>query len=246
MKTFQLMLLLSIAAMSTSFAQTAEEILAKYTEATGGQENWDKIQSMRVTGTAKLVLQGMELPFTRIRLKSGQQITSLKVNGMDYIDTAFDGTMVWGTNSQMQRQEKDSDTAENIKRAGKEFPYPAHNWKQNGFTVEYLGEVTIEGQKTYKIKLIKEPVLVEGEEVENSMIYYFDAEKYVPILTESEATSGPQKGQITKSYLSDYREVNGYLYPFLSTMKIRGETFQILETTKVEFNVKIEESIFKM
>ena len=63
-------------------AQSAEDILKKYTKVSGGQKNWEKITSMKITGTAKLVAQGMELPFTRIMEKDGKQKTTLKVNGI--------------------------------------------------------------------------------------------------------------------------------------------------------------------
>ena len=246
MKTIQLTLLLLAICSTYLYTQSAEEILAKYTEVTGGQERWDQVHSMKVTGTAKLIAQNMELHFTRIRTRKGPQITSLKVNGMDYIETAFDGTMVWGSNNTMQPAEKDADASENVKRAIPEFPYPAHNWKANGFTAKYLGKEHLDSIEVFKIKLTKRPQLVAGEEVENSMIYYFDTKRYVPVLTETMTMSGPSKGQLMRATLSDYREVDGYLYPFLGSMMMGDQIFQVLETETVEFNGKIEDSIFKM
>ncbi|MGB5820297.1 MAG: hypothetical protein WBG90_12495 [Saonia sp.] len=228
-------------------AQNAEQILAKYTKVTGGQKSWDKINSMKITGTAKLISQGgMELPFLRIMKKNGKQITTLQVNGMDYISIAFDGTKAWGSNQQMQPEEKSTDITKNTQLLRYDFPYPGHNWKQNGYRLEYLGKVTINDSETFKLKLTKLPQWVEGKETENVLFLYIDTKRYVPILTESEVVTGEGKGKIMKSYLSNYKDVDGYLYPFTVTMKYGDDTFQILKTTSVAWNLEIDDTIFDM
>ncbi len=239
-------LLFCIFFISATSAQNATEILANYTKVTGGQASWNNVTSMKVIGTAKLVSQNMELPFQRIQLKDGRQITSLKINERDYIDTAYDGTIVWGSNPQMETVIKDEDATENLKSTIPEFPYPAHNWMKNGFQSKYLGMATINGAITYKVKLTKNPLLVNGVLTENSMLYYFDRKTYLPVLTETTIQSGPSAGKVQQSYLSDYREVAGYYYPFVVTMKIDNTTFQILETSQLFFNENIADAIFKM
>lgn len=247
MKKLLTIIILFIINMDYSVAQSASDIMDKYTKVTGGKKNWDKVNSMKVTGIAKLLNQGgLELPFTRIMKKDGKQITSLKVNGMDYISIAFDGKIAWGSNQQMQPEAKIDDTSHNTMITKYDFPYPGHNWKQNGYTVDYLGKETVINTETYKIKLTKLPQLVDVKEVENILYLYLDAKKYVPILTESIVMTGIDKGKILRSFLSNYKEVNGLLYPFIVTMKYEEETFQILETETVEWNSEIDDSIFEM
>lgn len=246
-KQFILILFTLSVVASTIIAQDAKKIMAEYTKVTGGQKNWDKIESMKITGVAKLISQGnMELPFLRIMKKDGKQITTLKVNGMDYVSIAYDGNVVWGSNQQMQPEEKDKDVTRNTKLALYDFPYPGHNWKKNGYKVEYLGNEIINGLETYKIKLTKLPQWADDEQLENILILYMDTGKYVPILTEYDIVTGPEKGKVMKSYLSNYKKVDGCLYPFTVTMKYGEETFQILETEKVEWNREMNDSIFKM
>ncbi|MDY8137099.1 hypothetical protein [Aquimarina sp. 2201CG5-10] len=246
MRTLLIFIIISVGLTTSVRSQTVEEILDKYTEVTGGQENWDKITSMKIMGTAKLVSQNMELPMTRILMKDGRQYTSLLINGMSYVSIAYDGKSAWGSNQEMNPENKDQETTENLKRAIKEFPYPIHNWYENGFKAELLGTEEINGVRTFKIKFIKDPILIEGKEKQNVMIYYIHTEKYVPILTETEVMTGPSKGQVMKAFLEDYREVNGYWYPFLSTMKYGDQIFQVLQTENVELNIKINDNVFKM
>nr|WP_321236126.1 outer membrane lipoprotein-sorting protein [uncultured Psychroserpens sp.] len=228
-------------------AQNAKAIMAKYTKVTGGEKKWNKINVMSVSGTAHLINQGgMELPFTRIVKKDGKQITSLIVNGMNYVSLAYDGETAWGSNQQMQPEKKSVDVATNTENLKYDFPYPGHNWKKNGYTLEYLEKVMIEGTETFKIKLTKLPQFVDGKSVDNIQYLYIDSKKYIPILTESEVVSGTDKGKITKSFLSDYKEVDGLLFPFTVTMKYEDEIFQILKTTSVEWNKDIDDSLFIM
>ena len=239
--------ILALSSASLLPAQSAKSILSKYTEATGGQEHWDQAFSMKITGIATLAGQGgMELPFIRIMQKDGKQLTKLVVNGMDYVDTGFDGHIAWGSNSQMQITQKDKDATENARRSKYDFPYPGHNWEQNAYRARYLGEAMVGEVKTFKIELAKRPLWANGEEKENILLMYIDAQRYVPVMTESTVQTGPNAGQKMRSYLSDYREVDGYLYPFLITMKYGEDTFQILEAKTVEWNVEVDPSVFTM
>ncbi|WP_394749240.1 hypothetical protein [Spongiimicrobium salis] len=231
----------------TLHAQNAEKILKTYTKKSGGQKNWDKINSMQVEGTAKLISQGgMELPFKRIMKKDGKQITSLEINGMDYISIAYDGTIAWGSNAQMEAEEKDADMTKNTILSRFDFPYPGHNWKSNGFKAEYISKVTINDISTYKLKLTKRPQWVAGKEIENILFLYIDTLRYLPVLSESKVVAkGPNQGRMMKSYFSDYKAVDGYWYPFTVTMKYGEETFQVLKTSRLEWNPKIVDTVFQ-
>jgi hypothetical protein len=44
-------------------AQTADEIIKKHIEAVGGEKNWDKVTSMKLTGN--MSVQGMQIPFVQ-------------------------------------------------------------------------------------------------------------------------------------------------------------------------------------
>jgi hypothetical protein len=62
MKTFNLLitLILSITVFSGTYAQTADEIIAKYFENTGGIEAWESIEGVKMN--AKVNQGGMEIP----------------------------------------------------------------------------------------------------------------------------------------------------------------------------------------
>lgn len=246
MKSFYL---LSFAFLITVIcnAQTAESILAKYTEKSGGQTQWDRITSFKITGTAKLITQGgMELPFERTMTKEGKLYTALLYNGMNYIAMANDGKIVWGSNQQMIPEKKDADTSKNTKLLKHDFPYPGHNWKEHGYKAEYLGKSKIDSIETFKIKLTKRPQWVSGQQVKNILFIHFDTKNYLPIYQETQVASGPQKGKTMQTYLSDYKIVNGLFYPFTTIMKYNGQTSQIITTKTVHWNPSIDDKLFTL
>ncbi|MBK5214225.1 MAG: outer membrane lipoprotein-sorting protein [Flavobacteriaceae bacterium] len=228
-------LLTAIAPVS---AQTADEIINNYFENTGGKAAWGKLDGLKMTATANT--QGMEIPVEIYQTKDGKQLVKINFQGQDITQIAFDGNTMWTTNFMtMQPEKSDAETTENMKKEIKDFPSPFLNYKEKGYSVEYMGKETKDGTETYKIKLTQSPVMVDGVEQPNVSYYYFDPETYVPIVTETELKQGPMKGQMNVSTMSDYQEVDGLYFPFALSMG--GQAIQLKE---VVLNPKIDESMF--
>lgn len=244
MKRYPISTLLLLCTLTICYSQSARDILTNYTEVTGGQAAWDQVHSIQVKGSVSLTQQDMQLPFVRAMSIEGQQLTRLRINGMDYTDAAYDGKQAWGTNQMMQPVWKSEEETENLRRAVSEFPYPAHNWEEKGFSATYLDTFRLEGRLTHRIALKKTPTLQDGVETDNISVLYIDATTYFLLLTETEQNSGPNQGQPLRAYLSDYREVDGLWYPFVSKMAYGDQIFQVLTTEEVKFNEALSEEEF--
>ena len=112
------------------------------------------------------------------------------------------------------------------------------------YTVELIGKETIDGTETFKIKLMKEPVTVDGKKEDSVSFYYFDTENYVPIVVHTEIKSGPMKGKMSESKMSDYQEVDGLYFPFSMVQGLKGQPGQTMNITKIELNPTIDDSVF--
>ena len=230
---------------SAALAQTADEIIAKYFENTGGKAKWEALQGVKMT--AKVSAQGMEIPINIIQLKDGRQSTSYSFQGMEFREGVYDGTNLWGTNQMTMKAEKrDAEATENFKTtASLDFPDPFLNYASKGYKVELIGKETIEGSETFKIKLTKKPIKVDGKETESVSFYYFDTENFIPLVMETEVTSGPSKGVISQIKMSDYQEINGLTFPFSMTQGAKGQPGgQTITLTAIELNPKVEASLF--
>jgi hypothetical protein len=205
-------------------AQSADEIINNYFENTGGKANWEKLEGLKMVAEADA--QGMIIPVEIFNTKDGKQLVKINLQGQEMTQVSFDGETMWTTNFMTMAPEKsDQETTDNMKKQMKDFPSPLLNYKEKGYTVELMENETIEGTETFKIMLTQDPITVDGVEVANVTYYYFETENFVPIVTETKINQGPMKGQMNKTTLSDYEEVDGLYFPF--SMNMGGQTITI-------------------
>ena len=222
-------------------AQSADEIIETYFENTGGIEAWNKITGIQMN--ASVNAQIGEIPLTMYNGKDGSSFVKMTLQGNEIMQVAFDGETAWGMNMMsMQAEKQESEMVENMKRAIKEFPDPLLNYKDKGFTIELLENETIEGTECFKIKLTKQTMLIEGEEIENVSYYYFDTENFVPILAEAEIKQGQAKGMISQTFFSDYQEVDGIYFPFSMIQGAKGFPGQTITIKSIDINPEIDKS----
>ncbi len=244
MKRKFLLSILAIACAIVANAQTADEIIAKYFENTGGIAKWKSLEGIKMS--AKVNQGGMELPLEIVQLKDGRQMTSITFQGKEIKQGVFDGTSLWSTNFQTMKGEKsDAEATENFKLDIGEFPDPFLSYKERGLKVELLGKETVDGSETFKLKLTKKPIKVDGKVTDNVVFYYFDAENFVPLMSETEMTSGQAKGMVAQNKFSDYQEINGLMMPFSMAQGIKGQPGGApLTITAIELNPKVDAAIF--
>ncbi len=143
---------------------------------------------------------------------------------MTFYQGVFDGETMWATNQMTMAAEKsDAETTANAKLDMNDFGDPFLNYKEKGYTAELMGKETVEGTETFKIKLTKEPVMADGKEVPSVSYYFFDTENFVPIVVEQEIMSGPGKGMMGQTKLSDYQEVDGLYFPHSIMAGAKGQ-----------------------
>jgi len=237
------LLVLAICASFTMNAQTADEILSTYFENIGGLENLKKIEGIKMSAISKG--QGMEIPIEIVQLKGGKQYVKISIQGKEIMQGVFDGETLWSNNFMTMKAEKnDAETTANMKLETNDFLDHFLDYKEKGYTVELLGKETIDGTETFKIKLTKEPVTIDGKEEESVSFYFFDTENYVPIAVQSEIKSGPGKGMISEVTFSDYQEVDGIYFAFSMTQGVKGQPGAPMNIKSIELNPEIDDSVF--
>jgi len=250
MKTLKLTLLAVLFTFTANIsAQTADEIISNYFENTGGHDAWSKVEGIKMT--AKANAQGMEIPIEIVNLKDGRQYTKITFQGKELMQGVFDGKVLWSTNFMTQKAEKsDAEATANFLLQAKDFSTSIIggeliNFKEKGYAIELLGKETIDGVETFKVKLTKKPLTVDGAKVENISYYFFDIENFVPIVVHSEIPSGPAKGQMSESKMSDYDEVEGLYFPFSMSSGLKGQPGgQAVTIEKIELNPTVDAKEF--
>jgi len=244
MRKLTLLLVVVFLANFSINAQTADEILDTYFENIGGKENLQKLEGVKFTITAKT--QGMEIPAQMIQLKGGKTLVQYELQGMTMYDNVFDGEILWGTNQMNMKAEKSTkENTDNHKLTLNDFPDPFLNYKEKGYSISLEGKETIEGTETFKIKLTKKQMTVDGKKEDNISYYYFDTENFVPIASESEMKFGPAKGMTMLETFSDYQEVDGLYFAHSISQGVKGQpSAMTMVIDKIELNPTIDDKIF--
>ena len=244
-------ILLGMGMLTLTFFSNAQEstdsvdmIIDNYIENIGGVEAWEAVEGVKMS--AEVDAQGMTIPIDIYQMMDGRAITKFTYQGMEIVQGAFDGEIMWSTNFMSMAAEKaESEETENKKRTVVAGMNPYINYGDKGYTVEYMGEEAVDGVDCYKIKMTKGQLLVDGEEIDDISYTYFDIETFVPIKEETEVHSGQMKGETAITIYSDYEEVDGLYFAFSITQKSKDSDGQTIEFDEIELNPELDDDFFK-
>lgn len=217
--------------------KSADELIAKYVEAIGGQAALRSIKSIRLHGKT-MMMGGIEAPITLELVRPNKIRTEIDFPGMKLV-TAFDGATGWVISpfGGKTEPEKMSETQLTTVLDQADFDGPLVDYKKKGHAVEFLGEDEVEGTPTYKLKLTKKSGTVE--------YYHLDMEHY--ILVARMAKQEFQGGEIeTVEHFGDYKLVGGRLFAHAVESKRGAMGGGALTFQKIEVNPTLSDDRFVM
>lgn len=236
MKTQILSLLLLFSTGLFAQDMSVDDILKNSWENMGGIDNIKALTSLRTEGT--MSMGEMEFPGIVTQAPDNKQYMEVNIQGKKFVQ-AYDGTMAWqinpfegGSTAQKMSPEETEELSD------EPFESAFIDYAKKGHKVSLDGMQDVEGSETHVLKLEKKNGNVE--------YHYYDPEYYVPIMIKSTIKSGPMKGQDTETFLSDYQEVDGIMFPFFIDTRINGQSMQKLSISKIETNVELSDEMFAM
>lgn len=213
-------------------AQTVDEIIAKNLEAKGGIEALKATNSVKMTG--KMTAQGMEVPMTVWAKRPNFFRQEMSVAGQSMI-RAFDGRALWVMPPGMPAREMTDAPA--AAKMDAEFDSFFIDYKQKGVDIELVGKDQIQGKATYHLKVSRKDGATQH--------YYLDAETGLEKKISTVVEQNGRKLTIDREP-SDYRAVQGRIMPFRTVEVVDGKPMVEMTIESVEFNVPIEDALFKM
>ena len=219
----------------TTNAQTADEIIQKYSKSVGGLAAFKAVKTIKMIGT--VTTQGMDLPLT-IQIINGRAVKNeVDAMGQKVINSYKDGkgwkinpfagapTATDMTNDELIDFKTQTMLATNLM-----------DHKARGHKVELLGQEDVEGIKTHKIKLT-------NKDDNKAYTYYINTADNMLIKSVGSRNLQGQEVDI-ETFYSNVKEFNGLKFALTRSQKISGQVFQEININKVELNVAIDEKIF--
>lgn len=232
MKKLVLSLTLLLAVLFVN-AQSLEDIIGKYTVA----NKLDKISSFKtIKISAKTSVMGMDMPM-EMWMKNPNKFKSVtSFNGQDIIQV-FDGEKGYMVNPMAGSSDPVEMTSDQLKEI-------ARNNMFNNYMAQFLkdGKLTLAGEEAVNDK----PAFKVRADLGNgnTAVMYIDKSSFLLTKTVADVNQGGMAITV-ESYPSDYSDTYGIMLPMKTTTKASG--MDIVTTfTKVEVDVPIEDSVFKI
>jgi outer membrane lipoprotein-sorting protein len=217
---------------------TLDQIVQKHIDALGGIDKLKAITTLSATGKATMQGGQMEAPMLMQMKRPSSMRMEITIQGKKIVQ-AFDGTTAWMINPMMgsdaPQKASDDDTQEMKDSADIDFSSLV-NYKEKGNTVELVGTEDVEGNPTYKLKVTKKNGRVEYQ--------YLDAKTFLPIKTTTKRKQMGTELEID-AYPSNFKPVNGVLFPYTVDQKLGGKSMIQLTLDKVDVNKPIDDATFQ-
>ena len=225
-----------------TFALTVDEIIEKNVQARGGMEKIKAVKSKITTG--KTLVRGVEFPFTIHQKRPGFFKIETSIQGLTIVQ-AYDGEMAWQINPTSGGPQKMTSEQATSFRNQADFDGPLLGYKDMGFVAELVGKENIEGGEVYHLKLTVADDSLRIASGNLTTHVYLDAKSFLEIKMTIEGNIAGDSFEVD-TYLSDYKDVGGLMIPHSIEAKMGGRTVSQMIMEKIELNVDIDDSIFKM
>ena len=217
-------------------AQTVDELIKKNIDARGGIQKLKAIKSIKATG--KITPQGLEIPITLQQKRPAMVRMDAVFQGKSLVQ-CYDGETGWKIDPFQGSSDPEKVAGDDLKdlQEQSDFDGALVDYKDKGHTVELIGKEDLEGTPVYKLKLT-----LKNGDVRH---IYLDAENYLELrVTSKRKTPG---GEVdVDQYLGNYKPVDGIMFPHSIESKVKGQSQNQITVEKIETNVSIDDSIFKM
>jgi outer membrane lipoprotein-sorting protein len=214
-------------------ALTADDIVAKNLEAKGGADLLTLTQTVKMSGKVTGP-NGVFQMTVWAKRPDRKRIDSEK--GDQKITEAFDGASAWVRMDNMPPQTVPAGPQLEGARRQAEFDTGLLNYKQKGISVALASKEPVGG--AYHLRVVAK----DGTATD----YYIDAKTGLEQRIVTTIAGGPRGRATMEMRFSDYRRVEGRMVPFVVENVVDGKPLAKTELDKIEFNLPIEDSFFKL
>lgn len=220
-----------------SYAQTADEIISKYIDFTGGIRNWKTISTIVAQG--EFNYGGMPFPFTTYSRVPDSYKLVVPFNGKYYAQ-GYGAGKGWKIDAFKNETKltplSGADARAMANEADVELENVFINYARKGHSISFHGEDSVLNRKCYVIVLTRKTGEVEK--------YYFDHKSYALVMKEARAKNPELGGAILNIYYSDYRESGGIMFPFKTVCEADAQPILTITVSQVELNQMIDNDTF--
>ena len=230
--------LLSLTALfgAAVHAQTADEIITKHIDATGGKDKLAAINSIRLENTMNVM--DNDAASTTIVLNGKGYRSESDFGGQKLIQVVTDKGG-WAVNPFGGSAEPAAMPDDQYKAGVSQlFIVPFLNYAARGEKAELLGKEKVGNVDAYKLKLTSKDNVAST--------YYIDPATYYIVQSVRSADMGGQMVNVTTSF-SDFKKSDyGWVVPQSTQVNFGDQFSMTAKVKKMEINVPVDAAVFEM
>jgi hypothetical protein len=217
-------------------AQTADDIINKWTDAMGGKEKLASINTL-YTENEVSIMNNPALGRTFTSKGKGYK-SEIDFSGQKVID-CYTSTGGWSVNPLAGQPTPVNMPAAQVKIGQLQLDPagPLFNYSAKGSKVELQGKENMNGTSVYKIKLES----AAGSE----MLFYISDSSFYILKNILKVNAGGQDIDIESLFSNFNKTADGFIIPFKTEMKFPGLSL-VFVNKKVEINTNMDATIFDM
>jgi len=212
---------------------TAEEIMDRYVEATGGREAYDRIENRLTKATLEFVGQGLSLDMTIYMARPNKIYTLIESDMIGKVEKGTDGETAWELSTMTGPQiMKGAQKADFLRDAV--LDRLAH-WRDEFVAAESAGTEAVGETECYKVVLTQR----DGP----PMTLFLDRESYLTVKMTMDLET-PMGVVPMETFPGDFRKVDGLLLAHSGRVKLAGQE-RSMTVHSIEHNVDLPAGLFE-
>ena len=215
---------------------SAKEILKKYVEATGGEENYRNLKSQHATGKFNLPAAGMEGQFELFQQSPDKFLVLVTLPGMGQVQNGVNGETGWSVDPMSGPRLLEGQELKSMQREANMGIYlePDKFYQ----SMEVKGTEDVSGKKAYHLVMTPK----DGGKPTHA---FFDMESGLMVRGMSTQES-PMGEMNAETLMEDYRKTSDgkFMQPHKITTRVGGQEYTIV-LDKIETNAEIPADRFE-
>ncbi len=213
---------------------SAEEVINRFIEATGGRAAYEKLTNRMSRGTMEVASMGMKGSMNVLQAAPNRMLVEIEIAGVGKTASGFNGEVAWENSQMMGPRILGADEVAMMRRTA--TFNPELNWKELYESVTVVGMEDVEGKPAYKLDFKTK----EGE----TITQFYDKES--GLLARSTMSAKTQMGDVAVvTKIAEWKEFDGIKMPVRSEQSMMGMT-QVITVESVEHNMDLQGDPFAL
>jgi len=219
-------------------AQNADEVINKYIDFIGGEQNWKKVKTITLSGLYNY--GGISFPFISYSKAPDLYKYVVTTNGKSFTQ-AYDGKQGWRIDGFKNEKAKTilngQQATAMANEADVELESPFIHYREKGHSVVWEGLDTTVTPTAYKIKLTRKNGIAET--------YFFSSQDFSLLKKKTISTNTEMDNAPLDISYSEYALSEGIKTPHKISCSSNGQSVLIITVEKIVLNAPMNNSIFK-